>query len=103
MESLKRAGYVLIQFPDARLGEVRVSRFEKRVAVEFTCDSGDLVKDPVDQLSPPIFVIVRSRAIQGGTGRHLFPTAQEGVIENCCIEFEPDLLRDQRVMMTNAF
>ena len=62
MERLENVDDLGIKIPDAGLSEVAVGAFEKRVAIQFGQVRRDAIQHAIDQIAPPAFIVVITRA-----------------------------------------
>src|SRR5579885_3123923 len=54
----QHVGRVRIQLPHARLGEMSVGNLEEIIPIQFTQGRGNLVEHKIDQLPPPVSIVV---------------------------------------------
>ena len=102
MERFENFDDLGIKIPDARFGEVAVDGFEKRVAIQLGQVWRNAIEDAIDQVAPPIFIVIFARTINRGAGGHSLPTGSKRGIERTGIEAKTDALRHKRVVMTDA-
>ena len=102
MEGFQNFDDLGIKIPDAGFGEVAVGAFEKCIAIQLGQVRCDAIQDAIDQIAPPIFIVVLARTIDRRAGWNFFPTRSERGIERTGIEAKTDSSRHKRVMMTDA-
>ena len=90
------------KIPHPGLGKVTVNAFEKRVAIQLAGRGRNLINDLVYQLTPPAFVIVLARTVDGRTDRHSLPAISKRSIERICLQAQTDAFADKSIMMPDA-
>jgi hypothetical protein len=92
-----------IRLPDTGLGKMPVDGLEISITVQLPEVGSDSIEDTIHQLAPPAFVVIRPRTDHRGTGWHSLPALGERAVEAGGIEAQADSLRDEGIMMTDAF
>jgi hypothetical protein len=78
-----------------------VGDLEEIVTIKFTQRRCHPIEHKIDKFAPPTFVVIFARSIDGGAGRHLFPSREKRAIELLRIESQVDLTSDQRIMVAD--
>ena len=79
-----------------------VSTFKKCVAIQLGQARRNAIQDAMDQIAPPVFVVVLARTIDRRASWRLLPTGSKRGIQRLGIEAKTDSLRNERVMMTDT-
>ena len=102
MQRLQNFADLGIKFPHPGFGEMRISDFEKSVAIQFVHRRRYSIDDLIHQFTPPAFIVVLARPIDRWAGRHLLPRNGESSIERRRVQFQSEPISDECVMMTDA-
>jgi hypothetical protein len=82
---------------------VTVGSLEKRIEVQRVELYLSSLKQTLDEIAPPPFVVVLARRASRGAHRHFFPNLGKAAIQRGGIQGKPLLPAHEGVMLSNAF